>query len=543
MSDGITDRKTPGIYIPEINPFPPSSAGVATAIPAFIGYTEKATVDGKSTFLEPIPVQSMTEFESIFGVEFKQIYNIVDVTPASSSSSAVNWDFQVGNKDYQLQPMNARFNLYWSMRLFYANGGESCYVVSVGDYTLSGRSAHGVRVNQADLVNGLKVIQQQVGPTMLVIPDAVLLPDQGAFSTVAQAMLAQAGALQDRMAILDVYGAEAVNQNNVAAALDPVVAAFQTSVGENSLSYGAAYFPFLNTTVAQSADVEYTNFNPLPDPSVATDPVGGTMLQYLLEEIADSTYAPGSAERQSVQNNIDQITVVVQDTSNPHDPMIEEKIQALNKYLTNALPPYQEWQNIVLQKLNVLPPSAGMAGVYTYSDNYSGVWNAPANIQVKSVASCTVNLSDAQQGQVNMPRNGKAVNVIRDFTGRGPVVWGVRTLDGNSYDYRYIQVRREIIYIQQSIQNALQPFTFAANNGQTWVTVTSIISSFLQGVWSQGGLLGDKASDAYTVRCGLGSSMTAQDILDGYMIVQVTLQMIRPAEFIELTFKQKMQGA
>jgi hypothetical protein len=72
--------------------------------------------------------------------------------------------------------------------------------------------------------------------------------------------------------------------------------------------------------------------------------------------------------------------------------------------------------------------------------------------------------------------------------------------------------------------------------------VVSAVSNFLQGLWSQGGLMGAKADEAFTVACGLGSTMTAQDILEGYMIVQVQLQLIRPAEFIVLTFKQKMQG-
>jgi phage tail sheath protein FI len=84
---------------------------------------------------------------------------------------------------------------------------------------------------------------------------------------------------------------------------------------------------------------------------------------------------------------------------------------------------------------------------------------------------------------------------------------------------------------------------FAANDGQTWAAVTAMISNFLTGVWSQGGLMGNQASDAFTVHCGVGSTMTAQDILNGYMIVQVMLQMIRPAEFIELTLKQHMEGA
>jgi phage tail sheath protein FI len=106
-----------------------------------------------------------------------------------------------------------------------------------------------------------------------------------------------------------------------------------------------------------------------------------------------------------------------------------------------------------------------------------------------------------------------------------------------------IQVRRTLIYIEQSIKTALSQFVSAANDGNTWATVVATVSSFLQGVWSEGGLLGATSSDAFSVQCGLGSTMTEQDILDGYMRVQVLLQMIRPAEFIELTIKQKMEGA
>jgi len=108
---------------------------------------------------------------------------------------------------------------------------------------------------------------------------------------------------------------------------------------------------------------------------------------------------------------------------------------------------------------------------------------------------------------------------------------------------RGIQVRRTLIYIEQSIKTALSQFEFAANDGDTWAAVVATVSSFLQGVWSEGGLLGATLSDGFSVQCGLGSTMTAQDILDGSMIVQVTLQMIHPAEFIELMFKQKMEGA
>jgi hypothetical protein len=111
---------------------------------------------------------------------------------------------------------------------------------------------------------------------------------------------------------------------------------------------------------------------------------------------------------------------------------------------------------------------------------------------------------------------------------------------GADDDWRYIQVRRALIYIEQSIKSALDRFVAAPNDADTWAAAVGVVSSFLDGVWSQGGLIGAAASESYTVQCGLGSTMTAQDILEGYMIVQVTLQMIRPGEFIELTVKQKL---
>jgi phage tail sheath protein FI len=141
-----------------------------------------------------------------------------------------------------------------------------------------------------------------------------------------------------------------------------------------------------------------------------------------------------------------------------------------------------------------------------------------------------------------MPIEGLAINAIRDFVGRGTLVWGARTLDGNSNDWRYIQVRRALIYIEQSVELALNKFVFAPNVAQTWVTVTSMIGSFLRGVWQAGGLMGASPAEAFSIQCGLGSTMTAQDVLEGRMIVQIKLTMVRPAEFIVLTFQQQMQG-
>jgi len=286
------------------------------------------------------------------------------------------------------------------------------------------------------------------------------------------------------------------------------------------------------TSIIQPNEIDFTNLN-------VGDPGQWDTLQGILDDQAELIYGQDPVKLAKVKGYIaaiPDVTAVADATG------ILAPVTRLNQNLVNAIPLLQQMENIVALKMAMMPTSAAMAGVYTYTDGARGVWNAPANVTLSSVLSPNVLLNNEQQGGLNVPLNGKAINVIRQFIGRGPVVWGARTLDGNSLDWRYIQVRRTLIYVEQSIEAALQPFVFAANDGKTWVAVTSMVSNFLQGLWSQGGLMGAKADEAFTVSCGLGSTMTPLDVLDGYMIVQVTLQMIRPAEFIELTFKQKMQG-
>jgi hypothetical protein len=432
------------------------------------------------------------------------------------------------------------------MRMFFANGGSNCYVVSVGDYESS--------VSKDSLLDGLKAVAYQNGPTMLVIPDAVNLPSDPPgpnssdipasqdFVDVTRAMLDQCVTLQDRVAIFDVYGATAVTQSNVDATLDPCITQFQEAIINPSPSYGMAYFPFLNTTIVETSDINYTNFAATQAPLVQVSPGITTELQDVLTLFNQEQYPNSVVNGKEVQNptqlKIQQYIDSLAQTDLHDDP----NVLSLNNILTNSLGKYSQLLAVVARKAGVLPPGGAMAGVFALNDQNRGVWNAPANMVMASTLSPTVSLNDDQQGGLNVPINGKAIDVIRDFVGRGPVVWGARTLDGNSLDWRYIQVRRTIVYVEQSIKAAINQFVFAPNVAITWVAVTQMISGFLQDLWSRGGLMGDKASDAFTVQCGVPATMTATDILNGYMVVQVTLQMVHPAEFIELTFKQTMQG-
>lgn len=531
-NDKVSTRKTPGVYVTELDAFPPSVVGVQTAVPAFIGYTQKAEISGKPAYLKPIKLTSLADYQHIFGVGNQAVFDLVQLD-ASTALHTGQYDFRVMEGStwgyYDLvQTADSKFNLYSSLELFYANGGDECYVVSVGGYSQPGLAPNGTHIDPKMLTDGLESIADQVGPTLLLIPDAVLLTcddentpwESSSYQSIVRQMLKQCEQLQDRVAILDVYGSQYTNQAN----LDDICTRFREDVGDQGLSYGMAYFPDLETTLS---DDQQINTNYIDQSSL-------DILSSVLSHENTNVYGD-SAQATATQQLIKAIS-----TTTPTDT---QAIATLSQSLAQALPLWTSIQTVIAQKLSQLPPSGAMAGIYTTVDNTNGVWNAPANIAVSAVNKPCFAIDDQQQGNLNVPLDGKAINAIREFTGRGTVVWGARTLDGNSNDWRYIQVRRTIVYIEQSIQLALDQFVFASNNGKTWVTVTSMVSGFLQSLWSQGGLMGSTASEAFSVECGLGSTMTSQDVLDGYMIVQVALQMIRPAEFIELTFKQKMEGA
>ena len=215
--------------------------------------------------------------------------------------------------------------------------------------------------------------------------------------------------------------------------------------------------------------------------------------------------------------------------------------QALHQALYNVSSVYKQAIKGVLKNLNLFPPSAAMAGIYTMVDNSRGVWKAPANVTLNYVGSTVEDIDDEQQADLNTPAHGKAVNVIRLFRGEGVKVWGARTLDGNSLDWRYVNVRRTLLFLEESIKNAARAYVFEPNDAGTWINMKCMIDSFLRSVWKRGGLAGATPEDAFEVHIGLGDTMTAEDILDGIMRITVLVAVTHPAEFIEITFQQQAQ--
>lgn len=188
-----------------------------------------------------------------------------------------------------------------------------------------------------------------------------------------------------------------------------------------------------------------------------------------------------------------------------------------------------------------MPPSGAIAGVYAKVDATRGVWKAPANVSLNNVSDVTEIIDFADQEGLNVdPESGKSINAIRPFTGKGILVWGARTLMGNDNEWRYISVRRFFNMVEESVKKATYPFVFEPNDANTWIKIKSMIENYLIGLWRDGALFGSKPEHAFFVNVGLGTTMTAQDINEGRMIVEIGMAAVRPAEFIVLRFSHKM---
>ncbi|REC54349.1 phage tail sheath family protein, partial [Chryseobacterium piscium] len=164
-----------------------------------------------------------------------------------------------------------------------------------------------------------------------------------------------------------------------------------------------------------------------------------------------------------------------------YDPAIIVADNKTLEYLkTNDSELYNLAKAAMESKSVVLAPSSSMAGVYAKVDATSGVFKAPANVGLNFVVAPIEKISHQDQEALNVDAtSGKSINAIRTFTGKGPLVWGARTLDGNSNEWRYISVRRFFNMVEESVKKATERFVFEPNTANTWIRVQTMIENFL----------------------------------------------------------------
>ncbi|WP_223649880.1 phage tail sheath family protein [Hymenobacter psoromatis] len=443
---------------------------MATAVPAFIGYTQQAQkLIANDLHLLPTRIKSLLEYEQLFGgpqPETGLTVTIREQQDAAGHPLALSAAASLAVAD------RSRYLLHYALQLYFGNGGGPCYLVSVGAY-----QALGTALVASELVAGLQAVRAFDEPTLLVFPEAQLLADIADFKLLHDLALAQCAQLQDRFVVLDVHGGD-VSLLNPEASLLTAIGNFRAhGVGTENLSYGAAYAPNLDTALPFLVDENQTD------------------VQYFLHTNAAVT----------------------------------TKLSAL---ASSNPPRYQQALTAIRGLPCRLPPSAALAGIYAAVDSQQGVWKAPANVAINYVTKLTHALTDAELTKLTVDAaSGKSVNAIRAFAGKGTLVWGARTLAGNDNEWRYVSVRRLFLFVRESVQKGIASFGFAPNDAATWMRVQATVENFLNLLWRQGALQGAKPAQAFYVVVGLGKTMTAADILAGRLVVEMGLAAVRPAEF------------
>lgn len=197
---------------------------------------------------------------------------------------------------------------------------------------------------------------------------------------------------------------------------------------------------------------------------------------------------------------------------------------------------YHPWLTVFdpLDKKNIaIPPSGSVLGIYARSDNTRGVHKAPANEVVRACVGLDCQFNKGEQDILNP----KGVNLIRSFPGQGIRVWGARTASSNP-SWKYINVRRLFIFIEESIKANTNWAVFEPNDEVLWVRVQRTISVFLTGLWRSGSLAGSSPEEAFFVNIGR-NTMSQDDIDNGRLICVIGVAPVKPAEFVIFRISQK----
>lgn len=201
---------------------------------------------------------------------------------------------------------------------------------------------------------------------------------------------------------------------------------------------------------------------------------------------------------------------------------------------------YHPWLTVFdpLDKRNIaIPPSGSILGIYARSDNTRGVHKAPANEVVRACVGLDCQFNKGEQDILNP----KGVNLIRSFPGMGIRVWGARTATSNP-SWKYINVRRLFIFIEESIKANTNWAVFEPNDEVLWVRVKRTIEVFLTGMWRDGSLAGVSPDEAFFVNIG-HETMSQDDIDNGRLICVIGVAPVKPAEFVIFRISQKTSDA
>ncbi|MGZ8559573.1 MAG: hypothetical protein ACXWWC_14610, partial [Chitinophagaceae bacterium] len=313
------EYKKPEIHIEEILNFPLSIVAAETAIPAFIGYTQKARkLEVGDLVFVPTRISSLLEYELYFGGLVSETITINIDDEIKKTGNIVNPD----TRKITTQVSFLKNNMHYQLQLFFANGGGPCYIVSTG----KPKSL----LNKKDFQKGLDEVYQYAEPTLILFPDGINLAKATDLYDLYNEALMQAAELKDRFVIMDINN----NSLNEKTAIELFRENVTGGGNPGALKYGAAYYPMLITTIPY----------PYNDSTVIINHTTTTKEPGLADTISKGEY---------------------------------DKLKLNNAGFTETII-YTLIKDELAKLTIILPSSAAVAGVYASTDRTRGVWKAPA---------------------------------------------------------------------------------------------------------------------------------------------------------------------
>lgn len=448
--------KIPGVYVEETPSVSLLKSSPATAL--FIGYTEKhQNTGGENLYLIPTEINSLLDFETIFGTAQPEKHiKIFDDSTAILENIIVKFE-----------GVRSLHNLYYSIKSFFDQGGNSCQIVSVGTFKDLGEP-----IKIQDFLSGLDSLDQKNSNYLISIPESQNLVEHDFY--ILQEKILEYCAEEFSFAVLDL---PKVQNNNVRNVIDD----YRQKLFSSHLHFGSVFFPNLITTYPYHYDDSLVNIKKLN---------------------------------------------------------IEFSLLSLKENNSILYTKYQRH----LRNFGVeIPPSPAVVGAFLTNDKVRGIWKAPANIELNQIQKPIISLSKEDQEFLNFdPIDGKSINAVRNFPDKGTLIWGSRTLAGNDVEEKYISVRRFANLLKNDLENSLKQFLLRENSPEIWVIIRNMTENYLMHFWKLGAFQGEKPEKAFYVKCGLHQTMTEKDLIEGNLIIEIGVAMIRPAEFIVLKIQAKM---
>ena len=519
----MPEYKTPGVHIEEVERGPKPVEGVSTSVAGFLGVTERGP-------LGPELVTSFADYQRLYGG-----FETDDAWTASGSDTT----------------------LPFAVRGYFENGGNRAYVARI----VPENWITNTRIADVTLTSGSTDVLtvKAIGPGLWGGNVAVDIDD------------ASSGA-SNRFKLRVGYWR---NASDLSTDYDTITDAANEGLPDHEEVYDELSADKTETNYVKSIVDGSSGLITIEDEGSASAPDNGTSsLSFgvsspdsALDKKVEASDFTGDAtsERRGIEtfDEVDEITMVSVPDENAfsgirkavigHCERRKDRIAILGSAPNTTLTGFpsgdlrSEYAALYYPRLSVrnpetglernVPPGGHVAGIYARSDAAVGVHKAPANESVRGIAGLERTVTKEDQQSLNPV----GVNCIRNFQGRGTLLWGARTTSDDP-SWKYVNVRRLFMYVEESIEEGTQWVVFEPNNPDLWARVRQSISNFLTGLWEDGALMGTSPDEAFFVKCDR-TTMTQNDIDNGRLICEIGIAPVKPAEFVVFRISQTTAGA